>query len=314
MPQTARARIWLALVTVYVVWGSTYLAIRVVVRADVPPMIGMGVRFVSAGLLLAAVVATTRGRQRLRVTRAEFLSSGFMGLTLILGGNGLVAVAEQTLPSGLAALMVGAVPLWFALLQFSGGRRPSSLVWAGVVVGFVGIATISLPRGGIEGVKFWGVVTILCASISWSIGSWVSPRLSLPKNPLVATTYEMLTGGAGMLITAELTGETRGFSVTDVPADAVWATIYLVLVGSLVGYTAYVYLLANAPLSLVGTYAYVNPVVAVFLGWVILSERVTPIVFIGGAFVVAGVAMVVRGERPQPSPAATSSEESSVSR
>jgi len=322
MPQSARARIWLALVTVYVVWGSTYLAIRVVVHANVPPFIGMGLRFVAAGLLLFTIVAATRGVGLLRVTRSELVSTAVMGATLLLGGNALVAVAEKTLPSGLAALMVGAVPLWFALLQCGGGARPTRLVWCGVIVGFAGIAAISLPRGGIAGVKFWGVATILIASISWSIGSYVAPRLRLPRNPMVATTYEMLTGGTMILVAAELTGETKGFSFRSMPHSAVWALLYLVIVGSLLGYTAYVYLLANAPLSLVGTYAYVNPVVAVFLGWIILHERVTPVVFLGGALVVAGVAMVVRGERPkgnelgvvQPSPAATSSEDSSVSR
>jgi drug/metabolite transporter (DMT)-like permease len=293
------ARIWIALVTVYIVWGSTYLAIRVVVEADIPPLLGMGVRFLSAGLLLVGFLVAVRGRDALRVDRRGLLGAGVMGLTLLLGGNGLVAVAEQTVPSGLAALIVGAVPLWFVLLRVASGERPRLLTWAGVLVGFAGIAAISLPRGGIEGVETWGVALIIVASVSWALGSYLSPRLRLPKDPLVATTYEMLIGGALLLTAGSATGELGRIDATAVGADGWWALVYLVIVGSIMGYTAYVYLLSHAPLSLVGTYAYVNPVVAVFLGWLILSEPLTGVVIAGGLLVVLGVALVVRGERPR---------------
>jgi drug/metabolite transporter (DMT)-like permease len=293
------ARIWIALVTVYIVWGSTYLAIRVVVEADIPPLLGMGVRFLSAGLLLVGFLVAVRGRDALRVDRRGLLGAGVLGLTLLLGGNGLVAVAEQTVPSGLAALIVGAVPLWFVLLRVASGERPRLLTWAGVLVGFAGIAAISLPRGGIEGVETWGVALIIVASVSWALGSYLSPRLRLPKDPLVATTYEMLIGGALLLTAGSATGELGRIDATAVGADGWWALVYLVIVGSIMGYTAYVYLLSHAPLSLVGTYAYVNPVVAVFLGWLILSEPLTGVVIAGGLLVVLGVALVVRGERPR---------------
>jgi drug/metabolite transporter (DMT)-like permease len=225
-----------------------------------------------------------------------------MGLALLLGGNGLVAVAEQTVPSGLAALIVGAVPLWFVLLRVTGGERPRLLTWAGVLVGFAGIAAISLPRGGIDGVEAWGVALIVVASLSWALGSYLSPRLNLPKDPLVATTYEMLAGGVLLLTAGTATGELGRFDSDAVSANGWLALLYLVIVGSIMGYTAYVYLLAHAPLSLVGTYAYVNPVVAVFLGWLILSEPLTGIVIAGGLLVVLGVALVVRGERPRVAP------------
>ena len=294
-----RARIWIALVTVYIVWGSTYLAIRVVVEADIPPLLGMGIRFLSASLLLVVFLGAVRGPTALRVDRRGLLSAGVMGLALLLGGNGLVAVAEQTVPSGLAALIVGAVPLWFVLLRVASGERPRLLTWAGVLVGFAGIAAISLPRGGIKGVEAWGVALIVVASVSWAFGSYLSPRLRLPKDPLVATTYEMLLGGVFLLIAAAATGELQQMDVAAVGVDGWWALAYLVVVGSIVGYTAYVYLLSHAPLSLVGTYAYVNPVVAVFLGWLILSEPLTGVVIAGGLLVVLGVALVVRGERPR---------------
>jgi drug/metabolite transporter (DMT)-like permease len=295
-------RVWVALVTVYLVWGSTYLAIRVVVQADIPPLLGMGIRFVTAGLLLFVLLVAVRGPRALRVDARGMLGAAIMGLALLLGGNGLVAVAEQTVPSGLAALIVGAVPLWFVLLRVTGGERPRLLTWAGVLVGFAGIAAICLPRGGIDGVEAWGVALILVASVSWALGSYLSPRLHLPKDPLVATTYEMLAGGVLLLTAGTAAGELGRFDSAAVPADGWLALLYLVIVGSIVGYTAYVFLLSHAPLSLVGTYAYVNPVVAVFLGWLILNEPLTGVVIAGGLLVVLGVALVVRGERPRVEP------------
>lgn len=303
---TVGLRVWVALVLVYVVWGSTYLAIRVVVEADMPPLLSMGTRFVVAAALLGGYLLVRRGVAGLRVTRRGLLGAGVMGLLLLLGGNGLVAVGEQTVPSGLAALIVGAVPLWFALLRVTGGERPRLLTWCGILLGFAGIAGITLPRGGIEGVEAWGLLLIVVATISWAIGSYLSPRLRLPSDALVATTYEMLLGGVLLLVAGSARGELTGLDVAGVSRDGWLALAYLITVGSLVGYTAYVYALKNAPLSLVGTYAYVNPVVAVFLGWLILSEPVTAVVLGGGLLVVLGVALVVGGEHaPAPGPEAT---------
>ena len=291
------AAVWTALVTVYIVWGSTYLAIRVVVEADIPPLLGMGVRFLAAAALLIGFLALRRGAGSLRVTWRELRAAAIMGTLLLLMGNGFVAIAEQTVPSGLAALIVGAVPLWFVLLRVVGGERPRAVTWLGVLVGFGGIAAISLPRGGIDDVEPWGVLLILLATLSWALGSFLSPRLGLPRGALLATAYEMLMGGVIMTAVALVAGEVNGFTPGEVPARGWLALGYLIVVGSLLGYTAYVFALANAPLSLVGTYAYVNPVVAVFLGWLILSEPVTAIVLGGGLLVVLGVALVVSGER-----------------
>ena len=299
-PQGTRASaaaVWTALVTVYVVWGSTYLGIRVVVESGIPPLLGMGTRFLVASALLLGFLAVRRGLAALRPTRRELRAATVVGVLLLLGGNGGVAVAEQTVPSGLAALIVGAVPLWFVLLRVAGGERPRGLTWLGVLVGFAGIAAISLPRGGIEGVEAWGVALILLASVSWALGSYASPKLGLPRDPMVATAYEMLTGGAVMTAFALAVGEGADLDLSAVPTEGFVAWSYLVLAGSLLGYTAYVFALAHAPLSLVGTYAYVNPVVAVALGWLILAEPVTAVVVSGGALVVVGVALVVSGER-----------------
>src|ERR671913_553468 len=161
--RASAAAVWTALVTVYVVWGSTYLAIRVVVEADIPPLLGMGVRFLAAAALLIGFLALRRGAGSLRVTWRELRAAAIMGTLLLLMGNGFVAIAEQTVPSGLAALMVG-------------GERPRVVTWLGVLVGFGGIAAISLPRGGIDDVEPWGVLVILLATLSWALGSFLSPR------------------------------------------------------------------------------------------------------------------------------------------
>lgn len=306
--RASTAAVWVALVTVYVLWGSTYLGIRVVVESGIPPIFGMGLRFLAAAGILMAILAARDGWASLRITRTELRGAVIMGVLLLVGGNGVVAIAEQTVPSGLTALIIGAVPLWFVLLRFAGGDRPRGLTWLGVLVGFAGIAAISLPRGGIDDVEAWGVVLLLLATVSWATGSYLSPRLHLPRRTTVAVSYEMLAAGVIMTGGSLTFGEGRTFSPAEVSTDGWIALGYLVVFGSLIGFTAYGYALANAPLSLVGTYAYVNPVVAVFLGWLILAEPVTAVVVGGGALVVVGVALVVSAERSRQVPKRVSAE------
>jgi drug/metabolite transporter (DMT)-like permease len=294
--QASAAMIWSALAVVYVVWGSTYLAIRVVVEAHIPPMLGMAARFLVAAVLLAAFLALKSGPGRLRVSGRELLGSAVVGLLLLAFGNGAVAIAEQTVPSGLAALLVAAVPLWLMLLRVGGGERPRPLTWLGVLIGFGGAALLSLS-GGDTSAKPLSVAILVLGTISWAVGSRYSPRLGLPKDPLVATVYEMVIGGTAMVLIGVLRGEPGRLHVGAIDTSGWIALAYLVAFGSLLAYTAYSYLLANAPISLIGTYAYVNPVVAVFLGWLILSEHVTAKILLGGAVVVLGVALVVTAER-----------------
>ena len=297
--RASSAMIWLALSTVYVVWGSTYLAIRIVVDADLPPLLAMGARFLAAGALLAVVVAARRGGSSLRVTRREAAGAAAVGVLLLLGGNGLVAVAEQTVPSGLAALLVATTPLWLVLLRVGTGQRPHRATWAGVVLGFLGVAVLALRGGGISGVETWGVLVVVVATLSWALGSFGSGRLGLPADPFVATVWEMLLGGVALVLVGSLAGEWSRLEPGAVETSGWVALAYLVVIGSMVAYTAYVWLLANAPISLVSTYAYVNPVVAVLLGWLVLAEPVTSVVLGGGVLVVAGVALVVSAERPR---------------
>jgi drug/metabolite transporter (DMT)-like permease len=287
---------WLALLVVYLVWGSTYLAIRVVVQAGIPPMLGMAARFLIAGGLLAAILAIRSGVRRLRVTRRELAGAGVVGILLLSIGNGFVAISEQSVPSGLAALLVAAVPLWLILLRVAGGERPRLLTVAGVLLGFGGVALLASSGGG-TGARPLYVAIAVIGTISWAIGSRFSPRLGLPKDPLVASVYEMLVGGAMMVLIGLGRGEAGALDLAAVDTRGWLALLYLIGFGSLLAYSAYVYLLANAPISLVGTYAYVNPTVAVFLGWLLLSEPVTTTILLGGAVVVLGVGLVVSAER-----------------
>lgn len=290
---------WVALVTVYLVWGSTYLAIRVVVETA-PPLLAMGARFLTAGTLLAAVLVLRRGRDALRADRRALGGAAVVGALLLLGGNGGVAVAEQTVPSGLAALLVAATPLWLVLLRTATGDRPVRLSLLGTVVGFLGIAVLVRPGASLgAGVEIGGLLLVVGAAGSWALGSFLASRLPTPGDPFVATTWQMLLGGGALLLVGAGRGELDGFTVGQV-SGASWAWLaYLVVVGSIIAFSAYVWLLHNAPISLTATYAYVNPVVAVILGALVLSEPVTGAVVVGGGVVVLGVGLVVTSERPR---------------
>jgi len=290
------------LAVVYVVWGSTYLGIRIVVE-EMPPLLAMGLRFLLSGTLLALIIGWRKGFGALRVTRRQLRSLVLLGCLFIVAGNGGVAVAEQTVTSGLAALMVAAMPLWVVLMRrFVGHELPRSLTWFGVLVGLSGIALLARP-GTVSGVETWGVFVILGGTVCWAAGSFLSSgRLELAPDPFVSTVYEMLTGGLVMFVVGTAIGDWGRFSFGELSADTWWAFFYLVTIGSIAGYGAFVWLLAHAPVSLVTTYAYVNPVVAVFLGWLVLSEPITAAMVGGGALAVVGVALVVQGERPRPLP------------
>ncbi|MBW5482109.1 EamA family transporter [Streptomyces bambusae] len=289
--------VWAALAIVYVVWGSTYLGIRVVVET-MPPFLSAGARFVTAGLLLTALVAWRQGPAALRVTPAQLGSAVLVGLLLILGGNGLVVLAETAVPSGLAALLIAAVPMWVVLLRTAGGDRPPLRTLGGVLLGMAGLAVLTSP--GLTGaVKLWGVLLVLAATVLWSVGSFSSSKLPMPADPFAASAYEMVAGGLGALAVGMVRGEQHGLDLSAVSTRSWVALGYLVLFGSLVAFTAYVWLLQQAPLSLVATYAYVNPVVAVALGALVLGEELTWPLVAGGVVVVAAVGVIVSTERRQ---------------
>ena len=286
------AKVWIALATVYVIWGSTYLGIELT-GETIPPLFAVGVRFICAGLLLAAFTRWRRGWRVFRVTRAELASAVLVG-ALLPGANAILFVAEQHVATGLAALIIGSVPLWIVLLRIGNGDRPPRAALVSVLVGFGGLALLVRPSGG---APLWALLIVVVSAVMWAVGSYLSSRLRMPRDSFAATTYEMLAGGLillpiGLLATHPHPSEFSGRSIG--------GFAYLVTFGSVIGYTAYVWLLDNAPLGTVATYAYVNPVVAIALGALVLHESLSWSVGLGALLVLACVAVVVRREAVPP--------------
>jgi drug/metabolite transporter (DMT)-like permease len=291
--------VWGGLATIYLVWGSTYLAIRVMVET-VPPLLGAGLRFVLAGGLLAAWLVLRRGPGVLRVGRRALLVAGLVGLLLMAGGNGLVTVAEQDAPSGLAALIIASIPLFVIVLRIVWRERVSAVTLAAVGLGFVGVGILVVPSHRPGGAPLWSVLVLLAAAASWASGSYLTGVLPLPEDVAVAAALEMLIGGAALVVGGLGAGEARDLGAGGVSAGSLLAFLYLVFAGSLLAFTAYAWLLQNVPISTVATYAFVNPVVAVVLGWAFLDEEVTAAMIAGAAAIVASVAFVVRQETTTP--------------
>jgi drug/metabolite transporter (DMT)-like permease len=292
----AEWQVWAALGIVYVVWGSTYLAIRVMVTGagGLPPLLAGGTRHVIAGLIIFALLFLWRGRGALRLRRSELIGGGIVGLLLLLGGNGLVVLGEQQVPSGLAALIVAVVPLCVVVLRRIFREKIATGTILGVVAGFIGVAILIVPEGISGRVDTISMLMLVGAAISWSVGSYFSKRLDMPHEPLASTGVQMLVGGAALLVTGALTGEQvhpEGFGF-----DQVLALVYLITFGSVLAYTAYTWALIHASVSRVSTYAYVNPVVAVALGAVLLNEQIDLTMMIGAAVIIVAVWLVIRTE------------------
>ena len=285
-----RWKIVLAFLAVYLCWGMTYLAMRVAVR-DIPPHLMSGARFLVAGLVL---YLWTRRRGDPKPTAIQWRSAAMVGAFLLLGGNATVAWAEQQVPSGLAAVLIAVVPIWMVAFEWArGGPRPGKRVIAGLILGLAGVALLVSPKGdSTTQVNLIGAVMLVLASASWAWGSVVSKSAPLPKSPFLATSMEMIGGGVLLLITALTVGQFAYFRPTEVSANAVLAWLFLVVFGSLVGFTAYIWLLGVTSIAKAGTYAYVNPIVAVFLGWAILDEPVTGRTLIAALVILVGVALV----------------------
>jgi drug/metabolite transporter (DMT)-like permease len=278
-----RTKVFVALGTVYVIWGSTYLGIYYAGRT-IPPLFAASTRFIASGTIMALVVFARGGT--LRVSRRALLSCIVIGC-LLPGANSILFFAERNVPTGLASLIIASVPLWVAALRLTRERLPWQVL-AGVGIGFAGVGVLAQPSGG---AKWWGVALCFLSAVMWATGSFLSARLEMPKDPIAATSLEMLAGGLVMLPMGAFT--VHHFSPS---TGSIAGWIYLVFFGSVVGYTAYVWLLANAPLGMVSTYAYVNPVVAVILGWAILSEQIPSMMLVASAVIIAAVATIVRNE------------------
>lgn len=285
--------IWSALIAVYIVWGSTYLAIRFVVET-MPPFLAAGFRFLIAGGVLYAF---SRLRGEKAPFRIEWRSAAIVGLFLIVGGNGAVMWAEQRVASGIAALMIASVPLWIALLDTirPGGRRPDRWVALSVLAGFIGIIILIGPSqmvGSEDQVDLIGVAVLLFAAFSWAVGSLYNRGARLPDSPLLATGMQMLAGSLGLILLGSVVGEWSQMDVTAFSTNSLLGFVYLVIFGSWVGFASYIWLLRVAPTTLVSTYAYVNPLVAILLGSLLAGEVLTSRVLMAAIFILGSVVVI----------------------
>jgi drug/metabolite transporter (DMT)-like permease len=283
-----RTRVWVALSMIYVIWGSTYLGIELA-GETIPPLFAVGTRFVAAALLMFGFTWWRRGRHAFRVTRRELASSMLVGL-LLPGSNAILFGAERHVAIGLSSLIIGSVPLWVVLLRTATGDRPPLVSLAGVVVGFGGLVLLVRPSGG---APLWALLIVVSSAVMWATGAFLSSRLPMPRDVFAATTYEMATGGVVLTAIALVTTHPH---FADFSARSIGGWVYLVGFGSIVGYTAFTWLLDNAPISKVATYAYVNPLVAIALGALVLHESLTWTIGLGAVLILACVAVVVRRE------------------
>jgi drug/metabolite transporter (DMT)-like permease len=283
-----------ALLVVYLLWGSVYVAVRVVVE-DAPPLTSIGVRYVVAGAILAVVAVARGGCGALRLTRRTALGCLLLAVLLPVLTNGLVSLAEsEGVPAGTAALLSAMTPVSIVVLRLAVRDRPPSWTLAGVVVGFAGLAVLLVGGGSAHSFPVGPSLVVVLSANFWALGSFLQPRLVLPGSALVTATYELLLGGLLLLASGLATGEPL---TLDYRART-WWLLGLMTLSSTVAFGCYVWLLANAPISLVSTHAYVNPVVAVALGWLLLSEPVTAPIAVGGCIVVLAVVIVISAERP----------------
>jgi drug/metabolite transporter (DMT)-like permease len=287
-----RARLVTAFAIVYVVWGSTYLAIHYAIQT-IPPLLMAAARFLAAGGILYAWYLARGGE---RPTALQWRNTAVVGTLLLLGGNGAVVWAELTVPSGTAALIVAIVPLWMVVLDWlrPGGKRPATGVLVGVAAGLVGMVVLvgpeSLHGGGPVDIR--GAIALVLGSLSWAAGSLFARHNELARSGVATSAMEMLAGGVGCLVVGLAMGEGRALHLAAVSRASLAGYLYLVVFGSIIAYSAYSWMVQHAAPAAVGTYAYVNPIVAVFLGWLIAGEPVTPRTLLGAAIIVAAVGII----------------------
>lgn len=286
-----------AFAVVYLVWGSTYLAIRIGLET-MPPLLMAGTRFLAAGALLSGW-ALARGAQR--PTAGQWLRAATAGVLMLVLGNGGVTWAEQYVPSGVAALLVASEPFWLVLLAWAcfGGRRPGTRTLAGLTVGLLGVGLLVLPNGGdadAAGELLAGSLAIILAALAWAVGSLYIRKADLPRSPALATGMQMLTGGAVLAALGLLRGEAHDFHPAAVSASSALAWLYLVFFGSILAFTSYTWLITATTPARLSTYAYVNPVIAVLLGSVAAHETIAPLGWAAMVVIVASVALVTTGE------------------
>lgn len=307
----SRERVLLAFAAVYIIWGSTYLAIRIGVET-IPPFFLAGIRFSIAGTLLYWWM---RWHGVASPSKAQWRAAGIVGALLFLGSNGALNWAELRVPSGMASLLVSTVPLWMVLITHAqykarhGSARLGKRVIAGLAVGLAGVGLLIGPNDilGHGGVDRIGAAALLFGSLAWTVGSIYSPKVGLPKSTMMAAAMEMICGGLLLILFGLVTSESSGFEIAAISRRSVAGLIYLITFGSLLGFTSYNWLLSHSTPARVSTYAYVNPVVAVFLGWAVAGETVTARTLTAAALVVAAVILIITHREHVPAPPADKS-------
>jgi drug/metabolite transporter (DMT)-like permease len=304
-PQQSSTSVLVAFAAVYLIWGSTFLAIRVGLESF-PPLLLAGARHLMFGILFYPLL---RWKTGIRPTRAHWRTAVVTGLLLLFVGNGGVCVAEQTVPSGVSALLVATVSLWMVLVDWlrPGGTRPVSRVVAGLLLGFSGLALLVGPKdlGGSGRVNPTGVGILVVASLAWACGSLYSKHGALPSSPLLGAAMQSLCGGTALWMAAFASGEVPSLHLAAVSTPSWLALGYLIAFGSMMGFTAYVYILKKSTATRVATYAFVNPVVALFLGWLLARESITLRTILAAAVILAAVLLVITAPAREPLRAAT---------
>jgi drug/metabolite transporter (DMT)-like permease len=288
-----KTKVWAAMLAIYLIWGSTYLAIHFAVQT-IPPFFMAGTRFLVSGLIL---YIWRRLAGDPAPTPRQWRSAIIVGLLLLLGGNGTLGWAEQHVPSGIAALIIASIPLWIALIDAlrPHGVRPDWKIVLGLLIGFGGIVVLvvsSQEQGAAEGMTFIGVSALLLAAFLWSLGSIYGRDADMPHSSLLSTGIQMLGGAAGLFLTGTISGEWSSLHLAAITGRSLLGLAYLIVAGSLLGFTSYSWLLRNAPVSLVSTYAYVNPVVAIFLGAWLANEVINLPIIVSALVIIASVVVI----------------------
>jgi len=301
-PRATRAQLITAFAAVYVIWGSTFLAIRYAIET-MPPLLMAGVRFVIAGAILYAWAWFREGA---RATSKHWGGTAIVGALLLMGGNGAVSWAEQYVPSGLAALVVAVTPLWMVLFEWlrPGGDRPTRGVLVGVAMGFLGLVLLIGPGNimGGRGLDARSAMVLTAGTLAWAAGSIYSRSLQLPRSPRLSTGMQMLAGGTLLIVVGALSGEVARVSVSAISTKSLLALLYLIFFGAIIGFTAYIWLLTVTTAARVSTYAYVNPLVALVLGWALADEPITARTLLAAAVILGAVAIITLARRPSRTP------------
>lgn len=290
-PPPTQLKLIAAFASVYVVWGSTYLAIRIAIET-IPPLLMAGVRFIIAGSMM---YAWGRFRSKEKPTWMHWKSAAIVGLMLLLVGNGGLSWAEKLIPSGIAALLVAVSPLWFILIDWmQGSTRPTAGVFIGLALGTLGIAILVDPADLVGGgdVSTLGAAVLLASSLCWAYGSFYARRAKLPSSPPLANGMEMLVGGVALILVGSLLGEWNDLHVAQVTVRSLLGVLYLVVFGSIIGFSSYIFLFRSTTPTRASTYAYVNPVVAVMIGWLVGGEQLPARVALAAILIIAAVATI----------------------